>query len=143
MATFQLLANNIIYDAIHFLEPVGSVSPKITAGDDTKRMKIGRNTSTALLCQCQAFPVAIFRCLFAKIALNFSRTQWQFASLFEVETVEYIEKGIVQSNHVVVVAVIVDSLGRSTSGYLARIHRNVPTDVQSVCGTCVTLLVRV
>lgn len=44
-------------------EPVGSVSPKITAGDDTKRMKIPMNTSTALLCQCQSFPVANFRCL--------------------------------------------------------------------------------
>lgn len=51
------------------IEPVGSVSPKITAGDDTKKVKVPMNTSTALLCQCQSFPVSIFRCL-----ENFSAT---------------------------------------------------------------------
>lgn len=44
-----------------FVEPIGSVSPKITAGDDLKRVKIPGWGTIALLCPAMSFPVPVFR----------------------------------------------------------------------------------
>lgn len=43
------------------LEPVGSVSPKVTSADDTKRVRINLNGCIALMCPAQSFPVPVFR----------------------------------------------------------------------------------
>lgn len=46
---------------INFVEPVGSVSPKITSAEDTKRLRVMINDSIAILCPAQSFPVPAFR----------------------------------------------------------------------------------
>lgn len=44
------------------LEPVGSVSPKMTAGDDAIKIpKISIVQSATLMCPAQAYPVPLFR----------------------------------------------------------------------------------
>uniref|UniRef100_A0A1B0AGE7 Uncharacterized protein n=1 Tax=Glossina pallidipes TaxID=7398 RepID=A0A1B0AGE7_GLOPL len=43
------------------LEPVGSVAPKLTSGDESRIVKIGQQSSATLLCPAQAYPVPFFR----------------------------------------------------------------------------------
>lgn len=43
-------------------EPVGSVSPKMTAGDDAIKIpKVSMGQSATLMCPAQAYPVPVFR----------------------------------------------------------------------------------
>ncbi|XP_036333536.1 Down syndrome cell adhesion molecule-like protein Dscam2 isoform X44 [Rhagoletis pomonella] len=42
-------------------EPVGSVAPKLTSGDDSRTVKVHGGQSVTLLCPAQAFPVPLFR----------------------------------------------------------------------------------
>ncbi|XP_031640132.1 Down syndrome cell adhesion molecule-like protein Dscam2 isoform X21 [Contarinia nasturtii] len=42
-------------------EPVTSVAPKMTSGDDLKRMKVAGQEKVALLCPAQSFPIGAFR----------------------------------------------------------------------------------
>ncbi|XP_017467259.1 PREDICTED: Down syndrome cell adhesion molecule-like protein Dscam2 isoform X43 [Rhagoletis zephyria] len=42
-------------------EPVGSVAPKLTSGDDSRTVKAHGGQSVTLLCPAQAFPVPLFR----------------------------------------------------------------------------------
>lgn len=44
-----------------FTEPIGSVAPKITSGDDFRRLKAAQNQDIAFLCPAQASPIAIYR----------------------------------------------------------------------------------
>lgn len=44
-----------------FIEPVGSVSPKLTTGDKTRNIDIRRKQNITLLCPAQAYPVPVFR----------------------------------------------------------------------------------
>jgi hypothetical protein len=43
------------------LEPVGSVSPKISTGDDLKNVKVRLNESISLMCPAQAFPIPVYK----------------------------------------------------------------------------------
>ncbi|KAL9920273.1 Down syndrome cell adhesion molecule 1 isoform 5-T5 [Glossina fuscipes fuscipes] len=42
-------------------EPVGSVAPKLTSGDESRIVKIGQQSSATLLCPAQAYPVPFVR----------------------------------------------------------------------------------
>nr|XP_044249300.1 Down syndrome cell adhesion molecule-like protein Dscam2 isoform X9 [Drosophila takahashii] len=42
-------------------EPVGSVGPKLTSGDDSRTVKVKREVSVTLLCPAQAYPVPVYR----------------------------------------------------------------------------------
>ncbi|KAL9913494.1 Down syndrome cell adhesion molecule 1 isoform 7-T7 [Glossina fuscipes fuscipes] len=42
-------------------EPVGSVAPKLTSGDESRIVKVGQQSSATLLCPAQAYPVPFFR----------------------------------------------------------------------------------
>ncbi|XP_026835368.1 Down syndrome cell adhesion molecule-like protein Dscam2 isoform X13 [Drosophila erecta] len=42
-------------------EPVGSVGPKLTSGDDSRTVKIKLEASVTLLCPAQAYPVPVYR----------------------------------------------------------------------------------
>lgn len=66
--------------SIHFLEPIGSVSPKVNTGDDLKSVKAETNKSLNLLCPAQAFPTPVFRSvdfLIAVFVKNFIRFENQ------------------------------------------------------------------
>lgn len=54
----KIFIATIIYK---FLEPVGSVSPKISIGEDLKHVKGKQNQGLSLLCPAQAYPQPIFR----------------------------------------------------------------------------------
>lgn len=43
------------------LEPVTSVAPKMTSGDDLKRLRVAQNEKISLLCPAQSYPVGAFR----------------------------------------------------------------------------------
>lgn len=43
------------------IEPIGSVAPKITSGDDFKRLKCAQNHSISFLCPAQSSPLGIYR----------------------------------------------------------------------------------
>lgn len=51
----------LLYFEIDWSEPVTSVAPKLTSGDDYKRLKVATNQSIAFLCPAQSFPVPAFR----------------------------------------------------------------------------------
>ena len=55
----------LIYDdfsfKMSFPEPMGSVSPKISTGEDFKHIKGKSNHSLSLLCPAQAYPTPYFR----------------------------------------------------------------------------------
>ncbi|XP_032572888.1 Down syndrome cell adhesion molecule-like protein Dscam2 isoform X18 [Drosophila sechellia] len=42
-------------------EPVGSVGPKLTSGDDSRTVRIRQEDSVTLLCPAQAYPVPVYR----------------------------------------------------------------------------------
>ncbi|XP_039227508.1 Down syndrome cell adhesion molecule-like protein Dscam2 isoform X45 [Drosophila yakuba] len=42
-------------------EPVGSVGPRLTSGDDSRTVKIKLEASVTLLCPAQAYPVPVYR----------------------------------------------------------------------------------
>ncbi|XP_017132730.1 Down syndrome cell adhesion molecule-like protein Dscam2 isoform X18 [Drosophila elegans] len=42
-------------------EPVGSVGPKLTSGDDSRTVKVKLEASVTLLCPAQAYPVPVYR----------------------------------------------------------------------------------
>lgn len=42
-------------------EPVTSVAPKMTSGDDLKRLRVAQNEKISLLCPAQSYPVGAFR----------------------------------------------------------------------------------
>lgn len=44
-----------------FIEPVGSVSPKINAGDDFKHLKGKSKHDLNLLCPAQSYPTPVYR----------------------------------------------------------------------------------
>lgn len=43
------------------LEPVGTVGPRLTSGDESRIVKIDCTKSATLLCPAQAYPVPLFR----------------------------------------------------------------------------------
>lgn len=49
------------YVAITLPEPIGSVAPKVNAGDDLKSVKTGTDQAVTLLCPAQAYPMPVFR----------------------------------------------------------------------------------
>lgn len=44
-----------------FTEPISKIAPKMTSGDDLKRLKVPENGQIALLCPAQSYPVGAFR----------------------------------------------------------------------------------
>lgn len=44
-----------------FLEPVGSVAPKLTSGDDSRTVRIRMRHNTTLMCPAQSYPIPVFR----------------------------------------------------------------------------------
>lgn len=44
-----------------FVEPVGSVGPRLTSGDKTRNVDVSFGGSNTLLCPAQAYPVPFFR----------------------------------------------------------------------------------
>jgi len=50
-----------IYFGTYFQEPVGSVGPKLTSGDDSRTVKVKIEASVTLLCPAQAYPVPVYR----------------------------------------------------------------------------------
>ncbi|XP_034653900.1 Down syndrome cell adhesion molecule-like protein Dscam2 isoform X15 [Drosophila subobscura] len=42
-------------------EPVGSVGPRLTSGDDSRTVRVGREASVTLMCPAQAYPVPLYR----------------------------------------------------------------------------------
>ncbi|CAD7012107.1 unnamed protein product [Ceratitis capitata] len=49
--------------SLKFLEPVGSVSPKISIGEDLKHVKGKQTQGLSLLCPAQAYPQPVFSML--------------------------------------------------------------------------------
>lgn len=46
----------------YLIEPVASVSPKVTAGDDAIKIpKVSAGSSATLMCPAQAYPVPFYR----------------------------------------------------------------------------------
>lgn len=43
------------------LEPMGSVSPKVSTGEDVKHTKVALQGSLSLICPAQAYPTPYFR----------------------------------------------------------------------------------
>lgn len=54
-----------------FLEPIGSVAPKVNSGDDLKAVKAELNKSITLLCPAQAYPMPVFRLVRDGLFLSF------------------------------------------------------------------------
>jgi len=50
-----------ILNTRYFIEPVGSVGPRLTSGDKTRNVDIALTGSGTLLCPAQAYPVPFFR----------------------------------------------------------------------------------
>lgn len=44
-----------------FLEPVGSVSPKLTSGDKSRTVESKLDKNLTMLCPAQAYPVPFYR----------------------------------------------------------------------------------
>ncbi|XP_033248050.1 Down syndrome cell adhesion molecule-like protein Dscam2 isoform X50 [Drosophila miranda] len=42
-------------------EPVGSVGPRLTSGDDSRTVRVAREASVTLMCPAQAYPVPVYR----------------------------------------------------------------------------------
>lgn len=49
------------------IEPVGSVAPKVNFLERFKMMQIAKESSTAIFCPGQSFPVAVFRFVYKEI----------------------------------------------------------------------------
>ncbi|KAL7736494.1 hypothetical protein ACLKA6_019693 [Drosophila palustris] len=52
-----------------FIEPVGSVGPRLTSGDKTRNVDVSLDGSFTLLCPAQAYPVPFFRGAAPRVAL--------------------------------------------------------------------------
>uniref|UniRef100_A0A182T3B0 Ig-like domain-containing protein n=1 Tax=Anopheles maculatus TaxID=74869 RepID=A0A182T3B0_9DIPT len=42
-------------------EPVGSVAPRLTSGDESRKLLVQRDANVTMLCPAQSFPVPVFR----------------------------------------------------------------------------------
>lgn len=64
IVSFRLLYN--VYLNIWNVEPIGYKAPSLANKAESITFKHAVNTTFVLLCECQAFPVAIFRYLLTK-----------------------------------------------------------------------------
>lgn len=60
LGSFPVYLVLVLY-TLCFVEPVGSVGPRLTSGDKTRNVDISLSGSGTLLCPAQAYPVPFFR----------------------------------------------------------------------------------
>nr|CAH7736152.1 unnamed protein product [Callosobruchus chinensis] len=64
---------NIGLGALHKVEPIGTVVPRLTSGDDIRTVQIRKNLTITMMCPMQAFPIPKFRTCWKRSTKTISR----------------------------------------------------------------------